>query len=70
MSTELHLIIGNKAYSSWSMRPWVAMTAQDLKFRETVLPLFAPETSPTIKKFSDAAKVPILVHGGITGWES
>ncbi len=42
MSTELHLIIGNKAYSSWSMRPWVAMTAQDLKFRETVLPLFAP----------------------------
>ncbi len=70
MSTELHLIIGNKAYSSWSMRPWVAMTAQDLKFRETVLPLFAPETSPTIKKFSDAAKVPILVHGGITVWES
>ncbi|MSO97193.1 MAG: glutathione S-transferase family protein [Rhodospirillaceae bacterium] len=70
MSTELHLIIGNKAYSSWSMRPWLAMKAQGLPFRETVLPLFEPDTLPTIKKFSGAAKVPVLVHGGITVWES
>jgi glutathione S-transferase len=70
MSTELHLIIGNKAYSSWSMRPYVAMAAQGLKFRETVLPLFADGTSTEIKKYSKAAKVPVLVHGGITVWES
>jgi glutathione S-transferase len=70
MSTELHLIIGNKAYSSWSMRPWLAMTAFGLKFRETVLPLFEPATSGEIKKYSAAAKVPVLVHGGITVWES
>lgn len=70
MSTELHLIIGNKAYSSWSMRPWLAMTALGLSFKETVLPLFEPDTSPTIKKYSGAGKVPVLVHGGITVWDS
>lgn len=70
MSTELHLIIGNKAYSSWSMRPWFAMKAQGLTFKETVLPLFEPGTSEIIKKYSAAGKVPVLVHGGITVWDS
>jgi glutathione S-transferase len=70
MSTELHLIIGNKAYSSWSMRPWLAMTAQGLNFRQTVLPMFEPGTSETFRKYSGAGKVPILIHGGITVWES
>lgn len=70
MSTELHLIIGNKAYSSWSMRPWLAMKAQGLTFRESVLPLFEPTTSAAIKQYSSAAKVPVLVHGGITVWDS
>ncbi|MBL8642508.1 MAG: glutathione S-transferase family protein [Rhodospirillaceae bacterium] len=70
MSTELHLILGNKAYSSWSMRPWFAMKVQGLTFKETVLPLFEPETVPAIKKFSGAGKVPVLIHGGITVWDS
>lgn len=70
MSNDLHLIIGNKAYSSWSMRPWFAMMGQGLKFRETVLPLFEPQTQPEIRKYSGAGKVPILVHGGITVWDS
>jgi glutathione S-transferase len=70
MSNELHLIIGNKAYSSWSMRPWFALKVQGLAFKETVLPLFEPETSAFVKKYSGAGKVPVLVHGGITVWDS
>lgn len=68
--TDLHLVIGNKAYSSWSLRPWIAMKAQGLAFRETVVPLQQPDTTEQIKKFSGAAKVPVLIHGAITVWES
>ena len=70
MSTELHIILGNKAYSSWSMRPWFAMKVQGLTFKETVLPLFTPETAAEVKKYSGAGKVPVLLHGGITIWDS
>jgi len=70
MSTELHLIIGNKTYSSWSMRPWLAMKAQGLTFKETVLPLYEPGGPEKIKAYSAAGKVPILIHGGIKVWES
>jgi glutathione S-transferase len=70
MSTDLHLILGNKAYSSWSMRPWIAMKAMGLQFRETVLPLFEPGTTEAIRQYSPVGKVPVLVHGGITVWES
>lgn len=67
---DLHLIIANKSYSSWSMRPWIAMKANGLAFRETVVPLDVPETQPRIKAFSPAGKVPVLQHGDITVWES
>jgi glutathione S-transferase len=67
---DLHLIIANKAYSSWSMRPWVAMKAQGLAFRETVIGLDQPDTAAKIKAFSAAGKVPVLQHGDITVWES
>jgi glutathione S-transferase len=70
MSTELHLIIGNKAYSSWSMRPWLAMKAMGLSFRETVIPLYEPSSPAEIRKYSAAGKVPTLQHGSITVWES
>ncbi|MDX2144075.1 MAG: glutathione S-transferase family protein [Rhodospirillaceae bacterium] len=70
MSTELHLVIGNKAYSSWSMRPWLALRANGIAFRETVIPLNQAASSESIKKYSAAGKVPVLVHGSITVWES
>jgi glutathione S-transferase len=70
MSTELHLIIGNKAYSSWSMRPWLAMKAIGLSFRETIIPLYEPSSPAEIRKYSAAGKVPTLQHGSITVWES
>jgi glutathione S-transferase len=70
MSTELHLIIGNKAYSSWSMRPWLALRANGIAFRETVIPLSQATSSENIRKFSTAGKVPVLQHGSMTVWES
>lgn len=68
--SDLHLVIGNKAYSSWSLRPWIALKANGIAFRETVVGLQQPDTTAQIKKYSAAAKVPVLIHGAITVWES
>lgn len=70
MTSDLHLIIGNKAYSSWSMRPWLAMKAQGLAFRETLIGIGQPDTADKIKAYSPAGKVPVLLHGDVTVWES
>jgi len=70
MSKDLHLVIGNKAYSSWSMRPWIALKAQGVDFRETVIGLDQPDTAAKIKEFSAAGKVPVLQHGDLTVWDS
>jgi glutathione S-transferase len=70
MAHDLHLIIGNKAYSSWSMRPWIAMKANGLDFRETVIGLDQPDTAENIKAFSAAGRVPVLKHGDLTVWDS
>jgi glutathione S-transferase len=65
-----HIVIGNKNYSSWSMRPWLAMTMGGIPFNETVIPLDTPETKAAIAAHSKAGRVPILEHGKITVWES
>ena len=70
MTTDLTLVIANKTYSSWSLRPWLAMTHFDVPFDEIVIPLYQDATSSEIQKHSPAGKVPILHHGGITVWES
>lgn len=69
MST-LTLVIANKAYSSWSLRPWLALRMAGLAFEEVVIPLRQPETKAEIAKHSGAGKVPVLHDGGITVWES
>ncbi|MEQ8735975.1 MAG: glutathione S-transferase family protein [Rhodospirillaceae bacterium] len=70
MATDLTLVIANKTYSSWSLRPWLAMTHFGLEFEEVVIPLHQEATSAEIRKHSPAGKVPVLHHGGITVWES
>ncbi len=70
MATDLHLIIGNKAYSSWSLRPWIAMKAHGLAFRETVINLGDADVKAKILAVSPGGKVPVLHHGDITVWES
>lgn len=67
---ELHLVIANKNYSSWSLRPWLAMTACGLTFRETIILLDQPDTAERIRAHSRAGKVPVLHHGDVTVWES
>lgn len=66
----LTLVIGNKAYSSWSLRPWLALRQAGASFDEVVIPLRRPETKPAILAHSVAGKVPVLHWGGATVWES
>ena len=68
--SKLHLVIGNKNYSSWSLRPWMAMSMAGIPFRETVIPLDTPEMPALIAAHSRAGRVPVLHHGRQTVWES
>ncbi len=68
--SKLHLVIGNKNYSSWSLRPWMALTMAGIPFRETLIPLDTPETAQLIAEHSSAGRVPVLHHGKTTIWES
>jgi glutathione S-transferase len=67
---SLTLIIGNKNYSSWSLRPWIAMKAAGIPFEEVVIPLYRPGSAEQILKYSPAGKVPVLIDGDDTVWES
>lgn len=66
----LTLIIGNKNYSSWSMRPWVAMTAFGIPFQEVRVLLDQPDTASQIAAYSASGRVPVLLAGEITVWDS
>jgi glutathione S-transferase len=66
----LTLIIANKNYSSWSLRPWIAMTVAGIKFDEIVIPLYEPGSREQILKYSLAGKVPVLIDGDVRVWES
>ena len=66
----LQLIIGNKAYSSWSLRPWLLMRHAGIEFTEVRLPLYTTSWNETIGKYSPTGKVPVLVDGSVTVWES
>ena len=64
------LIIGNKRYSSWSLRPWVLMKHFGIAFEEKLIPLNDPDTHANIIKFSPSGKVPALIHNDTTIWDS
>ena len=67
----MRLIIGNKALSSWSMRPWVLMRALGLSFEETLIRLDRPDTRAQIKEHSPSGLVPCLVRDdGEAVWDS
>jgi glutathione S-transferase len=66
----LHLILGNKNYSSWSFRPWIAMKVAGIPFAETVVSLEANDFKERIMKMSGAGKVPVLLDGDVRVWES
>jgi len=66
----LKLIVGNKNYSSWSMRPWIAMKAAGIAFEETVISLDAADFKATVSPHSGTGKVPVLIDGDVSVWES
>ncbi|MFZ0093201.1 MAG: glutathione S-transferase family protein [Pseudolabrys sp.] len=66
----LKLIIGNKNYSSWSMRPWIAMKVANIPFEETVISLNSPNFKQVVGPVSGTGKVPALIDGGVRVWES
>lgn len=68
--SALKLVIGNKNYSSWSMRPWVALAAFGIPFEEVRIPLGQPDTSLQIARYSAAGKIPVLIDGDKTVWDS
>jgi glutathione S-transferase len=66
----LHLLIGNKNYSSWSLRPWIAMKVAGIAFDETVISLEAKDFKSRVTALSGAGRVPILLDGDVRVWES
>jgi glutathione S-transferase len=66
----LILVIGNKNYSSWSLRPWIAMKVLGLAFEEKKIPLYGPGSREAILQHNSAGKVPCLVDGATTVWDS
>ena len=68
----LKLVIGNKNYSSWSMRPWLALRANNIPFEETFIPLYTnvQADKEKILSFSRSGKVPALIDGDVTVWDS
>ncbi len=73
MSAPL-LIVGNKNYSSWSLRPYMALAMANIKFEDKVIPFGQPLGNSAfvkkIKRYSKAGLVPVLVHNGISVWDS
>jgi len=71
---ELKVVLGNKNYSSWSLRPWLAMRHAGIAFEEEIIPLDMDDhgggTDPRILAHSPAGKVPILFHDGRRVWDS
>src|SRR5690349_15547651 len=64
------LVIANKLYSSWSLRPWLLMKQLGVSFEEILIPLDLPDTKAKVLQHSPAGKVPILIDGDVTVWES
>lgn len=63
---QLTLIIGNKNYSSWSLRPWIALKQANIPFQARIIPLFDDHWDAEIAKVSPTKKVPVLIDGDMT----
>ena len=67
---DLTLVIGNKNYSSWSLRPWLALRHAGIPFSERLIPLSDENWDAAIAAVSPSRRVPVLLHGGRTVWET
>src|ERR1700744_5882063 len=66
----MQLVIGNKNWSSWSLRPWLAAKRAGLAFDEGMIALRQDDTSEKISVYSPSARIPALIDGDLTVWDS
>lgn len=66
----MQLVIGNKNYSSWSLRPWLGMKVAGIEFEERVHNLYAPNAREERLQYSPTGKVPVLHDGDVVVWET
>ena len=64
------LVIGNKAYSSWSLRPWLLLRQAHIEFDEVRIPLYQDGHDAKIRRYSPAGRVPVLLDGELAVWDS
>jgi glutathione S-transferase len=64
------LVIGNKNYSSWSLRAWLMMKATGTPFKEILIPLYQENSKQDILRYSPSGKVPVLIAEGMPVWDS
>jgi glutathione S-transferase len=68
--SQLTLVVGTKNYSSWSLRPYLALAHTGQPFEEVVVPLGEPDTPRQILQHSPSGRVPLLKHGALAIWDS
>jgi glutathione S-transferase len=68
--SQLTLVVGSKNYSSWSLRPYLALAHTGQPFQEVVIALGQPDTTAQILKHSPSGRVPLLKHGELSIWDS
>lgn len=68
MATKL--VIGNKNYSSWSLRAWLLLAEAGIEFEEHRIPMDTPEFKAAVREFTPAGRVPVLVLGDTAVWDS
>lgn len=66
----MKLILGNKNYSSWSLRPWLLLSVHSIPFEEMVIPLYTDSSSEQLARNTEAGKVPVLRDGELLVWDS
>src|SRR6266851_702187 len=64
LMADLTIYLGNKNYSSWSLRPWLVLKRTTVAFDEVVIPLYQSGSRETVLKYSPSGRVPVLHHGG------
>lgn len=70
MNEEISIVIGDKAWSSWSLRPWLAAKVAKVPFREVQIRLRQPDTAEQIARHSPSGRVPVLKRADLTIWDS
>ncbi len=65
----MKIVIGNKNYSTWSLRGWLALKQTGAEFTEVMVPLDTPNTHDAIRDYSSARRVPVLIDGSLSVWD-